>query len=164
MNCPVCGSTKTKVTRTLQSKSDTLLHFTNIQRTRRCRQCSHWFTTLEIAQPPKEIAVAKKNNKTSTFSYEKLFNSIQKACAGLKIPYEEQRLILVNVVGEITRSIEGEHKTRVLSQEIGTIVMKYLRYLNRVAWLRYVSYFYDDEESIKKSLRQWSAEDSDSVE
>lgn len=164
MNCPVCGSSKTKVTRTLPSKSNSELFITNIYRTRMCRGCEHQFITLEITQPPKEIIVAKKNNKNSTFSYEKLFNSIQKACSNLRIPYEEQRSVFTNVMKELNSNIQVENKTRIMSYEIGSLVMKHLKLVNSIAWLRYMSYYVDDEESIKKNIRLWLAQDIDSIE
>ncbi len=164
MNCPVCGSSKTKVTRTLPLKSKSDLLISNIYRTRKCRGCEHQFTTLELAQPPREITVVKKNNKNSTFSYEKLFSSIQKACTNLRIPFNEQRVIFTNVMRELSVNIQIENKTRIMSYDIGSLVIKYLKPVSRIAWLRYISYYSDDEESLKKSVRQWLAEDTDAVE
>lgn len=164
MNCPVCGSQRTKVTRTLSVKSKSDLQITNIYRTRKCRSCEHQFITLELAQPPQEIIVAKKNNKNSTFSYEKLFNSIQKACYNLRIPFAEQRVVFTNVMRELTINVQVENKTRIMSQEIGSLVMKYLKPVSKIAWLRYLSYYVDDEESIKRGIRQWLAEDIDAIE
>lgn len=164
MNCPICDSSKTKVTRTVSSKSKPDLNFTTIYRTRKCRKCDHQFVTLEITQPPKEIIVVKKNNKTSTFSYEKLFASIKSACENLRIPFEEQRVVFTSVMRDIVRYVETENKTRIMSHEIGAIVLKSLKSVNRIAWLRYLSHFDDDEENIKKSIRQWMAEETDSIE
>ncbi len=164
MNCPVCGSSRTKVTRTLPSKSKSDLQITNIYRTRKCRGCEHQFTTLELAQPPREIIVVKKNNKNSTFSYEKLFSSIQKACMNLRIPFNEQRVIFTNVMRELSINIQVENKTRIMSHEIGSLVIKYLKPVSRIAWLRYISYYADDEQSLKKSVWQWMAEDIDTIE
>jgi len=165
MNCPVCGELKTRVVRTFPIESDEELHLTDTYRTRICRKCRHQFTTIEISQPTKQFTVGKRSNKTDTFSYKKLFTSIQKACEDLSIPYDDQRSIFVNVMKDIIIEVQKkEDKTRIMSQDIGTFVVKHLKSVNRIAWIRYSAYFYKNEEIVLKNLREWIAQESDSVE
>lgn len=150
MICPVCQSPHTRVIRTVAIKTES-----DIYRFRVCRRCGHEFSTLEIAQPPRRFSVIKQDGKLDTFSYPKLFKSIQEACQHLGIPFEDQRSIFVNVMKGLTREVEEGKMTRVKSQDIGTLVMKHLRPVNRIAWLRYMVHFHDSEDIIRNTIGDW---------
>ena len=88
-----------------------------------------------------------------TFSYEKLFNSIQLACKDLNIKYSEQREIFLHVMGRV--STTAALSSRIGSDQLGEFVAEALEQKNKVAWLRYLAFYDDNEDRIKKRINDW---------
>lgn len=148
MNCPVCNDPNTHVIRTYRAKLKN-----TIERRRKCEKCRNVFWTMEASQPPKEFIVEKKDNSVETFSYEKLFRSIRLACDHLNIKYSEQRDIFIDVMSGVT--VLSTKSSRIGSEEIGELVTTALEKTNRIAWLRYIAFYDDNEATIKKRIEAW---------
>jgi transcriptional repressor NrdR len=148
MKCPHCTSSKTQVVRTFHPKG-----LGTVERKRTCRDCSKSFWTIEVSQPPKHFTVIKRNGRNDTFSYEKLFRSIQLSCKDLNVKYSEQREVFLSVMEKITeRSTESE---RISTVEIGELIAGDLEKVNRIAWLRYVAFYDNNEVTVKKRIEGW---------
>jgi len=119
-----------------------------VRRRRECLNCGHRFTTYEeIIQA--ELGVLKKNNLREDFDREKLRNGINKAC--WKRPVTQDSID--EVVDQIVKGVEKDFDREITAEEIGVRVMKELKGLDEVAYVRFASVyrrFTDIEEFISE--------------
>ncbi len=143
MLCPYCGNDETKVTDKRDSKDET-------RRRRECLKCSKRFTTYERIQEV-ELFVIKKDERREPFSREKLKIGIQKACEKRNISDEQIKLIVNNIEEKLKQ--EGQE---VESKIIGEFVMKALKKLDKIAYIRFASVYRDfkDIEDLKNEIKQ----------
>jgi len=131
MKCPYCGYLKDKVVDS-REREDGLL----IRRRRICLKCKRRFTTYEEIDL-KPLIVVKKDGRRERFNREKLIIGIQKAC--------EKRPISTDKINEIVEDIEKElrqkYENEVTSKEIGKSVIKKLKKLDKVAYIRFASVY-----------------------
>ena len=144
MLCPYCKSTKSKVIDKRNTEENKI-----IRRRRECLKCEKRFTTYERAVL--DLIVIKKGGKRERFDRNKLKTGIMKAC--------ERRPVSLRKIERIVNEIEAElrklHKTEIKSRVIGDLVMKKLKRTDKVAFVRFASYYkhFNDVHSFKKSLR-----------
>ncbi len=143
MKCPFCGYSETQVldSRVPSEEGDT------IRRRRRCLSCDKRFTTYErvgLALP----SVVKKNGICSDYSGVKLRNSI--ALALCKRPIEPKEI--ENSVVRIEELLMMSGLREVQSAYIGDLVMRELRKLDKIAYVRYAS-VYRNFEKIEDFIR-----------
>lgn len=143
MFCPYCKSPKNFVIDKRSSDNNT-----SIRRRRECKKCKSRFTTYERAFL--DLVVLKSSNKKEHFDREKLRKGITKAC--------EKRPVSLRTIERLVNEIETEirklHKNEIKSRTIGDIVMKKLKKVDTVAYVRFASYYKDfkNVQSFKKSL------------
>lgn len=129
MLCPLCKKSDTKV---LDSRDEDL----QVKRRRECLRCRYRFTTYEKIEPP-HIKVIKRDGSCEDYSRDKLGRGIKLAL--------EKRPFSCEQTDEIIRNIEQDlinrHKKEIQSREIGETVVKKLREVDEVAYLRFVSVF-----------------------
>ena len=131
MKCPFCAHHEDKVIDSRESKENNV-----IRRRRECLKCAKRFTTYEkIELIP--IMVVKKDNRREEFNREKLLNGIVTACEKRPISME----VLEQIVNEIERKLWNDMNKEVASEEIGELVMKKLRGLDAVAYVRFASVY-----------------------
>ena len=121
---------------------------TAIRRRRECLRCKRRVTTYEyIEKTP--LIVIKRDGRREPFEREKLLQGIRIACR--KRPVSEDKI--EEMVDEIEQALWELGKTEVSSREIGKEVMKRLRKLDEVAYVRFASVyreFKDVEEFVKE--------------
>jgi transcriptional repressor NrdR len=131
MQCPTCQHNESRV---LESRS--AQEGKSVRRRRECLRCKHRFTTYErIEFVP--IAVIKRDGKRESFDPSKVLRGIVRACEKTNIPNTR----LEALVNEIEAQLEQRAEREVTSQEIGELVLKYLRYENEVAYVRFASVY-----------------------
>ncbi|MCD6594460.1 transcriptional repressor NrdR [bacterium] len=131
MRCPFCNSLEDKVVDSRLVKDGKV-----IRRRRECFDCGKRFTTYEyIEQSP--ILVIKRDGKREEFQRDKLLNGLREACHKRPVPAED----IENIVDKIESEILVNGKKEIFSVEIGKIVMKYLRTLDEVAYVRFASVY-----------------------
>jgi len=145
MLCPYCGNEETRVTDKRDSKNET-------RRRRECLKCGKRFTTYEKIEPL-EIFVIKKDGRRESFSREKLKTGILKAC--------EKRPIEIEKVDKIVTAIEEKLKQygkEVKSKIIGELVMRRLKRLDKIAYIRFASVYRDFQEvkDFKEAIKEVS--------
>lgn len=143
MHCPRCKSSDTAV-----SDSRLAEEGRAVRRRRRCTKCGHRFTTFE-RQELSSLIVVKRDGTREPYSRSKLERGIWLACT--KRPVRE------NQVDRLLTKLEekwGANKKEVSSSTIGTDVMKELRKLDQVAYIRFASVHreFKDVEEFKKEL------------
>ncbi len=144
MNCPKCKSEKIKVIEKRDVEGEQL-----IRRRRECEACGFRFTTyerLEVAS----LVVIKKDKSRQPFLREKLGDGIRKALE--KRPISEVQIN--DFISSLEEDLRAQGKTEIESKEIGDLVLKRLKTLDDVAYLRFASVYksFDDIASFKKEL------------
>lgn len=130
MKCPHCGHSEARVLETRVQKVG------DIKRRRECSQCRGRFSTLEVVlcQLPH---VVKRDGVSEPFNKEKLKNGIQLAC--LKRPVS---LAQIEEISErIAQVVQDKNEKAISSVDIGTLVMKELKNVDDVAYVRFASVY-----------------------
>jgi transcriptional repressor NrdR len=109
-----------------------------IRRRRSCPECGGRFTTFERVQL-RELTILKRSGRRSPFDREKLVRSI--SIATRKRPIDPERLD--RLVNGIVRQLESMGETELASSVVGEMVMKALKALDEVAYVRYASVYRD---------------------
>jgi transcriptional repressor NrdR len=131
MRCPKCGHSDDKVIDSRNSKGGTV-----IRRRRECLKCNYRFTTYEeIAQ--EDWFVIKKDARHEAFSKTKLRGGIEKACEKRPVSVEGIDRLVERIVDEL----EAEYDREIPSRAIGEKIMKHLRELDEVAYVRFASVY-----------------------
>jgi transcriptional repressor NrdR len=135
MKCPYCGSENTKTLETRDSPDNTM------RRRKECINCNKRFTTYEYIETV-ELMVRKKDGKLERFDANKIIRGLQKAC--------EKRPITMNQINELAGHVRQDLMSKgteeVASQEIGDQIMKYLKNIDRIAYIRFASVYKKFEE------------------
>jgi len=131
MKCPTCGEADTRVidSRALRDGSE-------IRRRRQCDGCNARFTTYERAEGTFPMVV-KKDGRREPWSREKILHGLSKACEKRPVPVD----VIERVVDEIGRTASGLGEVEITSDRIGEEVMRRLRQLDEVAYVRFASVY-----------------------
>ena len=144
MRCPYCGENNDQVVDTRESNNGRV-----IRRRRKCFSCGRKFTTKEIlVNLP--IYVRKRDGRREPFDREKLRKGIEIACNKRPISAEQ----IDRIVGQIEGEIQDLKEREVDSRTIGEFVMKHLRKIDDVAYVRFASVYrkFEDKEEFLKEL------------
>ena len=131
MRCPYCQHTDSRV---LESRSTEAGQ--SVRRRRECLLCKHRFTTYErIEFVP--ITVLKRDGKRESFDRSKLLRGMVRACE--KTGVSQRRLEVI--VDEIEAEVQQHYGRDVTSNEVGELVLRYLRHESEVAYVRFASVY-----------------------
>ncbi len=146
MKCPYCASPESKV---VDKRDDEETSTT--RRRRECLSCEKRFTTYERVEAF-DLVVVKKDGRKEQFSREKLLSGVQKAVE--KRPVNPERI--EKVVDDIEAELKKQENTEIPSKFIGEMVMRKLKSLDKVAYIRFASVYreFDNLETFEKELRQ----------
>ena len=131
MRCPFCGHLESQVKDSRPSEDGAA-----IRRRRLCPECGGRFTTFERVQL-RELTIVKRSGRRAPFDREKLVRSI--SIATRKRPIDAERLD--RLVNGIVRQLESMGETELASHVVGEMVMKALKALDDVAYVRYASVY-----------------------
>ncbi|WP_293899615.1 transcriptional regulator NrdR [Phenylobacterium sp.] len=137
MRCPFCGHDETQVKDSRPSEDGAA-----IRRRRLCPSCEGRFTTFERVQL-RELTIVKRSGRRTPFERDKLARSISIAIR--KRPLEPERV--ERMISAIVRQLESMGETELPSSTIGELVMKHLKLLDDVAYVRYASVYRDFKET-----------------
>jgi transcriptional repressor NrdR len=133
MRCPFCGHAESQVKDSRPSEEGAA-----IRRRRSCPQCRGRFTTFERVQL-RELTIIKRSGRRAPFDREKLVRSISVAIR--KRPVDPERV--ERLVNSIVRQLEQLGETEIASTVVGEMMMKALKSLDDVAYVRYASVYRD---------------------
>lgn len=131
MNCPFCGYTKSSVTDKRES-------IQSIRRRRECLKCKKRFTTYEQISKS-DLYVIKKNNSKQLFDILKIQRGLERAFE--KRPISQEKICLL--VKEIEEQLRKSGKKEIQSKKIGEIIMKKIKKIDKVAYIRFASVYRD---------------------
>jgi transcriptional repressor NrdR len=137
MRCPFCGGEESQVKDSRPSEDGAA-----IRRRRLCPECSGRFTTFERVQL-RELTIVKRSGRRTPFDRDKLARSI--AIALRKRPIDPERI--ERMISIIVRQLESTGETELPSSAVGELVMKQLKQLDDVAYVRYASVYRDFRET-----------------
>jgi len=137
MRCPFCGSEESQVKDSRPSEDGAA-----IRRRRLCPECGGRFTTFERVQL-RELTIVKRSGRRTPFDRDKLARSI--AIATRKRPIDPERI--ERMISTIARQLESMGETELPSSAVGELVMKQLKQLDDVAYVRYASVYRDFRET-----------------
>jgi transcriptional repressor NrdR len=113
-----------------------------IRRRRLCPECGGRFTTFERVQL-RELTIVKRSGRRTPFDRDKLVRSLSIALR--KRPVDNDRV--EKMVSGIVRQLESMGETEIGSQVVGEAIMKGLKSLDEVAYIRYASVYRDFRET-----------------
>src|ERR1700741_5652467 len=137
MRCPFCGNEESQVKDSRPSEDGAA-----IRRRRLCPECQGRFTTFERVQL-RELTILKRSGRRTPFERDKLARSI--AIATRKRPVDPERI--ERMISTIVRQLESMGETELPSSAVGELVMKQLKQLDDVAYVRYASVYRDFRET-----------------
>lgn len=129
MRCPNCGSEDTRVTDSRDADG-------SVRRRRRCRNCDHRFWTYERIETTKPLVV-KRDGAREPWDRSKLVSGIRTACSKRPVPHAR----IEELVDEVEAKLASGGRQEVQSSEIGQAVMRGLRALDEVAFIRFASVY-----------------------
>jgi transcriptional repressor NrdR len=135
MKCPYCRSENLKTLETRDSPDNT------VRRRKECGDCGKRFTSYEYVESV-ELMVRKKDGRPERFDLNKIVRGLQKAC--------EKRPVSMEQIHELAERVRQDlamlGKDEVTSQQVGDLVMKQLKKLDRVSYVRFASVYKSFEE------------------
>lgn len=145
MWCPCC---KKKTTFVIDSRD---IDPSTIRRRRECASCHYRFTTYEKIDPVK-LTVIKKNGTLQPYSRDKIAAGVALATEKLDVTTEKIESIIDRVEQDLLQTGEPQ----VSSAKIGQLVLKELRHLDEVAYLRFNSVYkaFSSIKSFEKELKK----------
>ena len=131
MRCPFCRIDNDKVVDSRSGDDGGM-----IRRRRECLECRRRLTTYErLEENP--LRVIKKDGRRLPYDREKLRRGVERACWNLPISAEQIDGLVTTVEGEAFE----KHEREVPSKFLGGLVMRELRRLHQVAYVRFASVY-----------------------
>ena len=149
MKCPFCGHADTQVVETRVAEEGDF-----IRRRRQCASCEKRFTTYE--RPDVNFpAVVKKDGRRIEFERGKLRASMNLALRKRPVSTEQ----VDNAIERIEEKLMSLGQREVPSTRIGELVMRELKKLDKVAYIRFASVYrsfedIDDFKSLVDEVRK----------
>lgn len=128
MHCPFCHHTDTRVLDSRASDDGC-----SIRRRRQCPECGRRFSTLEQMQ----VSVSKRSGVVEPFDRDKVVQGVRKACKGRPVTEDQ----LARLGQQVEDTIRASGQTIVPAHEVGVAILRPLRELDEVAYLRFASVY-----------------------
>ncbi|MBM7795125.1 transcriptional regulator NrdR [Pseudoglutamicibacter cumminsii] len=146
MFCPFCRHAESRVVDSRATEDGY-----SIRRRRQCSSCGRRFTTIETAS----LSVVKRSGVAEPFSRSKIISGVSKACQGRPVSEDD----LAMLAQEVEETIRAEGRAEVDAHQVGLAILRPLRRLDQVAYLRFASVYQgfetlEDFEDAIKALRE----------
>ena len=145
MLCPFCKNIETRV---VDKRDNNNLGIS--RRRRECAKCGKRFTTHERVES--DLMIIKKEGKREKFDREKIRVGMLKACE--KRPVSQDKINLS--LDKIEAKLRSKPKNEIGSKIVGDLVMKELKRLDEVAYIRFASVYkeFKDINSFKEEIKK----------
>ena len=131
MRCPKCTSIEDKVIDSRIGKEGS-----TIRRRRECLECHYRFTTIENLVRD-GIMVIKRDGRREEFHRDKLLHAIRAACHKRPVDLEQ----ITMIVDDVIDALEAQYEREIPSRAIGEEVMRHMRRIDQVAYVRFASVY-----------------------
>lgn len=144
MLCPFCNNADTKVVDSRDTNEGKIT-----RRRRECLKCNSRFSTYEEVELLRFV-VLKKSGVKEDYNKSKIEAGIRKALEKRPVAREK----VAELIGDIEYSLQSLEKPEITTREIGKLVLKKLKELDEVAYVRFASVYksFGSVESFKKEL------------
>lgn len=146
MRCPYCAHNETQVVETRESDEGDV-----IRRRRRCHKCEKRFTTYERAEMALP-AIVKRSGARADFDPTKLRASMNLALRKRQVSIEQVDAAIERIQDQLLASGARE----VPSTRVGELVMRELKKLDKVAYVRFASVYrsFEDVDEFSRLIRE----------
>ncbi len=131
MKCPFCSNEDTRVIDSRPSEGKK-------RRRRECPKCGKRFTTYEVIEKP-QLMVYKRDGSFEPFDRQKLIKGLQIAVKKRPVSVEA----ITGLVDDVENAFANKMQTETNTSEIGDMVLKKLKGLDQVAYVRFASVYKD---------------------
>ncbi len=145
MKCPSCGSSDSHVIDTVRDPAG------GIRRRRACKECGKRFSTVErIVESTPQIV--KRGGRREVFSRDKILEGVKISCAKRPVAMAD----IDRLIDSVETQVAGLNKAEVPAREVGDMVLKGLRELDEVAYIRYAIVYLNlkDLESVQTEIEK----------
>ncbi|HTS78431.1 MAG TPA: transcriptional regulator NrdR [Bryobacteraceae bacterium] len=133
MTCPFCGHKQDRVIDSRESKEGDV-----IRRRRECLKCQRRFTTYERSDEIPYMVI-KRDGRREKFDRQKILEGLLKACEKRPVAMAK----LAEVVDEVESKLADSPEREMSTTAIGELLMKRLRSLDKIAYVRFASVYRD---------------------
>lgn len=133
MKCPFCDDLEDKVVDSRLAREGQV-----IRRRRECLSCKRRYTTYERIEETQPVVV-KKDGRREPYDRLKIVAGLKKACEKRPIRTHD----IEAVTDKIEKRIQERGETEISSRVIGEEIMRELRDLDQVAYVRFASVYRD---------------------
>lgn len=131
MQCPFCNYLETSV---LESRAND--DGQSLRRRRECQKCLKRFTTFERIEGP-TLFVVKRDGSRQPFDREKIVSGTLKSFDKRPVSIDQIRTL----ADEVEREVRRKELSEISSKAIGKMVLKRLKSIDKVTWLRFASVY-----------------------
>ena len=151
MRCPYCQAENSRVV-----DSRDLSNGEVIRRRRECIQCKRRFTTYERINAV-SIIIVKKDGRREDFNPDKLRQKLRVALTKRPVGEEDLNALINRIESELL----ALGTTEVPSSEIGELVLRELKELDHVAYIRFASVYrqFADIEDLRREVEDLTGRD-----
>ncbi len=146
MQCPFCKHSETSV---LESR--VAVDGQSLRRRRECQKCDKRFTTFERVEGP-TIFVVKRDGTRQPFDREKIVSGTTRSFDKRPVSID----LIHQLADEVEREVRRKEASEISSKAIGRMVLKRLKVIDKVAWLRFASVYFElnDLEEFEKLIEK----------
>ena len=131
MKCPQCGATDSRVVDSRPAEQGAA-----IRRRRECESCAERFTTYERLEAP--VLIRKRDGTMQVFSAEKVRKGLVRSLDSGSVSADAINAAVADIEATVTSMGSG-----VTSDDVGQLVLAYLRQADEAAYLRFASVYKD---------------------
>ncbi len=145
MRCPYCNSENSKTLETRDSPENTT------RRRKECITCNKRYTTYEYLETV-ELMVRKKDGELQRFDVNKIIRGLQKSCEKRPVTMDQ----INGLADKVRQDLMLKGTEEVASGDIGDLIMKYLKKLDRIAYIRFASVYkqFEEPEDFRRLLSE----------
>ena len=146
MRCPYCGHLDDRVVDSREQADGA-----QVRRRRECARCARRFTTYERLEEVPTLVI-KRDGRSEPYDRAKVLSGLLRACEKRPVTLRQ----LEQAVDAVEAAINSKDEREIRSDEIGQILMRALRGLDQVAYVRFASVYrrFEDVEQFVEELRQ----------
>jgi transcriptional repressor NrdR len=146
MKCPFCQHPDTQVIDSRASDEGA-----SIRRRRKCLSCEKRFTTyekVELAMP----SIVKRGGGRAEYDREKLLTSMQLALRKRPVPSN----VVDDAIARIEEKLRSSAQREIKSEKLGELVMRELKRIDKVAYIRFASVYrsFEDVDDFSEMVKE----------
>lgn len=133
MQCPFCSHADTSVLESRVAEDGQ-----SLRRRRECAKCERRFTTFERVEGP-TIFVVKRDGTRQAFDREKIVRGTIRSFDKRPVSID----LIRQLADEVEREVRRKEVSEISTKNIGRMVLKRLKTIDKVAWMRFASVYFE---------------------